>query len=550
MTVNAGGCLRRRGATFRGPLVFAVVPVPSMDRVLIRLLLVLCATHPMNAQDFVQRHDHLGPVYPRPPLVEPLPNGDLWLVWSSNTATSPDTCRVHVRKLGPAGQLLLENDLMLPPAYGGGGLTGAFALAGGGLVLVGQNASLPMIMRLDPTGQLLGAVRYSFGASAQFRDVVERPDGSLTVAGQAMIANEPVPWLLHTDSGGNQLMTWSDRIPGHAGINTALLPCDDGGVLVLGLDWDGLGTVDMHVQKLGPLDEWDWGRSISAGRIRAVQAVPRPGGGWIVLAEQQIQPGPQAGAPVLVDLGPQGQVYRNKRLWALPSDSAAYNASTMGQLPDGSLVVCTTVDWSGANAVFRLDDALVPEATALFIPGSTLAYGLRALAFSDGDLLLTGLAPDPFFITPLVARWDTAQPPPCGAAQAQVVADSIALGLDSTFIRVAINPTTEDITAMILPDTLSWTVTDPCTIGTGVVDRPNAATALHVYPDPAADVVHVTGTEGLSALVLLDARGRELRRWSVPLPARFDVTGDPPGLYLLVGAGAEGRRSARLVVQH
>ncbi len=98
-------------------------------------------------------------------------------------------------------------------------------------------------------------------------------------------------------------------------------------------------------------------------------------------------------------------------------------------------------------------------------------------------------------------------------------------------------------------DTISWTVLEPCGIGTGVNDGIQVADELRVFPNPARDRIQVTGVSSMDELILCDAQGVVLRRWAPPFQQVVDLPAVPDGLYLLRATSDAGVRSTKVVVQ-
>lgn len=129
-----------------------------------------------------------------------------------------------------------------------------------------------------------------------------------------------------------------------------------------------------------------------------------------------------------------------------------------------------------------------------------------------------------------------------------VLSDSIVPVLDSTFVRVPLSPTVVDITAQIVPDNITWTVSDPCAISTGVQAILPVGGTLRVFPDPAVDRVQVEGLAGMQELLLLDAQGAVVARWASPFPQVMELPAVADGLYFMRATNGKGVRSARLMV--
>ena len=91
-----------------------------------------------------------------------------------------------------------------------------------------------------------------------------------------------------------------------------------------------------------------------------------------------------------------------------------------------------------------------------------------------------------------------------------------------------------------------------CKIGpqtsTAVSDRPVAATRdWAVFPDPSDGLFNLAGPERGANLVLLDARGAEIRRWrATGSPMMVDIQDQAPGVYVLLdGTGNHARLMRR-----
>ncbi|MBK8341022.1 MAG: T9SS type A sorting domain-containing protein [Flavobacteriales bacterium] len=265
-----------------------------------------------------------------------------------------------------------------------------------------------------------------------------------------------------------------------------------------------------------------------------------------------IQQGVLSGAPVLLRIDADGTIGPNRRIWADQQSSSPYGMCSLDRLPDGTMVACAFVDALDGSVLFTLDSTGSPEPSARFVPDSALVTAIRALALDNGDLLLHGSRVDPAVAeaVPLIARWDPANPFPCGSSTVPVLTDSIVPVLDSTFVRLSLSPTVEDITAQILPDTITWTVSEPCAISTGGQELPHVGTGLRAFPNPADRTARWAGLPGTQELALLDARGQVMRSWQRPLPEVLELSGLPNGLYLLVAKSNNGMRSTRVLVQH
>ena len=523
-----------------------------MGHRLLITLLVLIGLHGARGQEFVQHHLPNDTVSADPPLVRALPNGDLWAAWTSqDIRTTPWTSRLHVRKLDAGGQILVSNDLRFPNPGGWLMLQGATLLPGGGLALVGYFDSKGVLIRLDAGAQLMAATHYSMTMTEGFSDVRLRPDGSMMLVGRCRTGGDQLPWIVHTDADGGLLDAWSDRIPGMEGVLRFTKPTADGGTLMFGSHYASVDTTGVHVVKLDSSGVMQWGRSLAARQLIPVQAVQRADGGWLVLAQQLVQTGVLSGAPVLLRIGADGTIGPNTRLWAGPPISAPHGECSLDRLPDGSLIATTQLNGTLGTALFTLDSAGVPASSVRVVADSALARVIKALAMDDGDLVLTGSRTNTALgkSAGLIARWDPANSFPCGSSTMPVFTDDIVLGLDSAFVRIPLSPIVEDITAQIVADTITWTVTDPCAISTEVGGTPDVAAGLRVFPNPAADRVQVDGLAGLEELLLLDAQGALVHRWSAPLPQVIELRAVPDGLYLLRAGQGAAVRTTRLVVQ-
>jgi len=521
-------------------------------RLIIALLvcIALCKAH---GQEFVQHHMPNDSISALPPVVRVLPNGDLWAAWSSwDIRTTPWSSRLHIRKFDPGGQLLAANDLRFSILAGGLSLFAAALLPDGGVALAGRFNSKALLVRVDASAQLMGATHYSMTTAEAFSDVVVQPDNSLMLVGQCRDGGGFLPWIVRTDANGVLVDAWSDRIAGMEGGHQIVRPTDDGGSLLLGTHFATVDSSGMHIAKLDGLGELEWGRFLSARHLRPVQAIQRTDGGWFVLAQQLIEAGVLSGAPVLFRIDADGTIGSNTRLWAAQQSSSPYSDCSMDRLQDGTLIACAAVSVLNGTAVFTMDSNGVPEPAARFVPDSALALRMKAMALDNGDLLFHGERVDTSMNTssPLLARWDTTSAFPCGSSMVPVYTDSIGHGLDSMFVRILLSPLVEDITAQILPDTITWTVSDPCAISTAVQTLPHVGTGLRAFPNPADRTARWAGLPGTQELALLDARGQVMRSWQRPLPEVLELSGLPNGLYLLVAKSNNGMRSTRVLVQH
>ncbi len=516
--------------------------------------LVLLGLHAAHGQEFVQHHVPNDTISGEPPVVGVLPSGEVWMAWTTqDIRTSPWTSRLHIRKLDAAGQLLLANDLRFPNPGAWLRLSGATVLPNDGVALYGHFDSQGVLIRVDANAGLVAVTHMSMSNfGEQFSDVLVRPDGSLMVLGWCRTGGEWLPYVVHTDANGVLVDAWSDRIPGMEGAMRFAKPTVDGGILLFGSHFAGVDSSGMQVVKLDSTGAMEWGRSLAARQLVPVQALQRTDGGWLVLAEQLIEQGVLSGAPVLLRMDADGTFGPNRRIWADQQSSSPYGISSLDRLPDGTMVACALVGALDGTVLFTLDSTGTPEPSARLVPDSGLVTAVRALALANGDLLLRGarVAPAIGRAAPLIARWDPANAFPCGSTTVPVLTDSIVPVLDSTFVRIPLSPTVVDITAQIVPDTITWTVSDPCAISTVVHATPGVGDGLRVFPDPAVDRVQVEGLAGMQALLLFDAQGDLVARWASPFPQVMELPTLADGLYFMRATNGEGVRSARLMVLH
>ncbi len=514
--------------------------------------LVLIRLHAAHGQDFVQHHVPNDTVSGEPPVVGVLPNGEVWAAWATqDIRTSPWTSRLHIRKLDAAGQLLLANDLRFPNPGGWLQLSGATVLPDDGVALYGHFDSQGVLIRVDANAGLVAVTHMSMSTFGErFSDVLVRPDGSLMVLGWCRTGGEQLPYVVRTDANGVLVDAWSDRIPGMEGAMRFAKPTPDGGTLLFGSHFASVDSSGMQVVKLNSTGAMEWGRSLAARQLVPVQALQRTDGGWLVLAEQLIQQGVLSGAPMLLRMDADGTLGTNRRIWADQQSSSPYSTSSLDRLPDGTMVACARVGALDGTVLFTLDSTGTPEPSARLVPDSGLVTAFRALAMANGDLLLRGarVAPAMGLAAPLIARWDPANAIPCGSTTVPVLSDSIVPVLDSTFVRVPLSPTVVDITAQIVPDNITWTVSDPCAISTGVQAILPVGGTLRVFPDPAVDRVQVEGLAGMQELLLLDAQGAVVARWASPFPQVMELPAVADGLYFMRATNGKGVRSARLMV--
>ncbi|MBK8948139.1 MAG: hypothetical protein IPM68_04550 [Flavobacteriales bacterium] len=523
-----------------------------MGHRLLITLIVLIGLHSARGQEFVQHHVPNDSISPVEPLVRLLPNGGLWMAWLSwDTRVIPLGSRLHVRQYDPAGLLLASNDLLFPSMAPSLWLEGAAVLPDGGLALVGRFVWKALVVRMDANAQLAAANLYSNGTNEMFGDVAAVADDRLLLVGSCSVGTERWPWILRADLDGAVQAAWSDRFIGLGGYHQKVRNTADGGTLVLGQHIAGNAFSAMHVVKMDSLGQVEWGRLFTGPKLWPKEALQRPDGGWALMAGQQVQDSITHGAPVLFRLAADGTVGSNTRLWAAPVASTYQVASSMCRTPRGSLLVCAGVNALSGSAMITIDSSGVAAPWARLVPDSALLLRVNALTLDDGDLVLYGAryASSVDTYTPLFARWDTASAFPCGSGSAPVLTDSIVHGLSTMMEHLALNPIVEDITAQIVADTITWTVTDPCAIGTEVRETPAVAAGLRVFPNPAADRVQVDGIAGLDELLLLDTQGALVHRWSAPWPPVIELSAVREGLYLLRAAQGTEVRSARLVVQ-
>lgn len=98
---------------------------------------------------------------------------------------------------------------------------------------------------------------------------------------------------------------------------------------------------------------------------------------------------------------------------------------------------------------------------------------------------------------------------------------------------------------------LEYASVDGVVYGTPVAseEAPEASARLLVSPNPARDVVTVSGTSaGPVSLEVIDVRGRVVHHEEATLPASLDVRGLAPGVYAVVATGGEKRVRTRFVV--
>ncbi|MBK8341023.1 MAG: hypothetical protein IPK99_13945 [Flavobacteriales bacterium] len=519
-------------------------------RLFIALLMCtgLCKAH---GQEFVQHHVPNDSLSPLTPMVRPLPNGDLWVAWGSwDTRTNPWGSSLHLRKYDAAGQLLASNDLRLPLEAPPLWMAGIAVLPDGGLVLAGRAAWKALFMRVDVNAQLVVAQRYTLNGNERFDDVAVAADGMPTLVGSCSVGTDKWPWVVRTDPNGAVQAAWSDRFVGVAGMHLEIRNTADGGALLLGQHVSGNAFSDMHVLKMDSLGQVEWGRLFTGPKLWPREAVQRPDGGWAVMAGQQVQDSITYGAPVLFPLAADGTVGSNTRLWAAPVGSTYQLANSMGQWQDGSLLVCAGVNNLYGSALITIDSSGVVAPWARSVSDTALVVRAHALPLDDGDLLLYGDRNGPVMneYTPLIARWDTANAFPCGSGTVPVFTDSIVHGLSTMLEHILLNPVVEDFTAQLLPDTITWTVSDPCALGTGIIQSPSSEEDLIPYPNPAGDRLQVAGLSSMDDLLLLDAQGKMVQRWTPPFPDVLELSSVPDGLYLLRAATGAVVRSARVVV--
>ena len=520
-----------------------------------RLIIILLAGIGLckaQGQEFVQHHVPNDSISPVEPKVRLLPNGDLWMVWFSwDTRTNPWGSRLHLRKFDPGGQLLAANNLLFPSEAPSLWLAGADVLPDGGLVLAGRFGWKALYVRVDANAQLAVAKRYSMSSSDRFDDVAVDADGTPTIVGSCNVGTDKWPWVVRTDPNGVVQAAWSDRFVGVGGMHLEIRNTADGGTLLLGQHVSGNAFSDMHVLKMDSLGQVEWGRLFTGPKLWPKEAAQRPDGGWTVLAAQQVQDSITYGAPVLFRLAADGTVGSNTRLWAAPVGSTYQTVTSMAQLQDGSFVVCSGVNSLQGSAMFTVDSSGVVAPFARSVPDSTLVLRVNAVPLDDGDLLLYGDRYTPALdtYTPLFARWDTSTAFPCGSSTVPVITDSIVHGLNTVLEHIVLNPVVEDFTAQLLPDTITWTVSDPCALGTDIIPSPRSEELLIPYPNPAGDRLQVADLPIMDELLLLDAKGKTVQRWTPPFPAVLELSSVPDGLYLLLATTGAVVRSARVVVQ-
>lgn len=522
-----------------------------MGHRLLITLLVWIGLHTARGQEFVQHHVPNDSISPGEPFVRVLPGGGIWMAWLSwDTRVNPWGSHLHVRQFDPSGLLLASNDLLFPSMAPSLWLEGAAVLPDGGLALVGRFAWKALLVRMDANAQLATAKLYSNGTSEWFGDVAAVADDRLLLVGSCSVGTERWPWILRADMDGAVQAAWSDRFIGLGGNHQKVRNTADGGTLVLGQHIAGNAFSAMHVLKMDSLGQVEWGRLVTGPKLWPKEALQRPDGGWELMAGQQVQDSITHGAPVLFRLAADGTVGPNTRLWAAPVASTYQVANSMCRTPDGSLLVCAGVNALFGSAMITVDSSGVVAPWARLVPDSALLLRVNALPLDDGDLVLYGAryASTVDTYSPLLARWDTAGAFPCGSGSAPVLTDSIVHGLSTMMEHLALSPVVEDITSQIVPDTITWTVTDPCGISTEVHEPPTVATGLRVFPNPAADRVQVEGLAGVDELLLLEAQGALVHRWNAPLPQVIELGAVREGLYLLRAAEGAAVRSARLVV--
>nr|MBP7515952.1 T9SS type A sorting domain-containing protein [Flavobacteriales bacterium] len=508
----------------------------------------LCKAH---GQEFVQQHVPNDSISPVEPLVRLLPNGDLWMAWLSwDTRINPWGSHLHLRKIDPAGQLLATNDLLFPSEAPSLWLAGADVLPDGGLVLVGRFAWKALFVRVDAAAQLVVAKRYSTNGNERFDDVAVAADGMPTLVGSCSVGADKWPWVVRADPNGVVQAAWSDRFVGVAGMHLEIRNAADGGALLLGQHVSGNAFSDMHVLKMDSLGQVEWGRLFTGPKLWPVEAVQRSDGGWAVLAGQQVQDSITYGAPVLFPISADGTVGSNTRLWAAPVASTYQTTTSMGQLQDGSLFVCAGVNALAGSAMFTMDSTGSVAPWARSVPDSALVLRVHALPLDNGDLLLYGdrYSPAIASYSPLIARWDTAHAFPCGSGNVPVLTDSIVHGLSTMLEHILLNPVVEDFTAQLLPDTITWTVSDPCALSTRIIQSPSSEEVLVPYPNPVGERLQLAGLSRMDELLLLDAQGKMVERWTPPFPAVLELSSVPDGLYLLRATTGSVVRSARVVV--
>lgn len=485
---------------------------------------------PGNAQQFTLHQLPNDTISSVDPMVRLLPNGDIWMIWFSwDTRTNPWDTRVHVRRFDPAGQLLAGNDLLLLTSSSLW-LSGAAVMPDGGVVIAGNNGWKGLYMRMDANAQLLVAKRYWYNTNERFRDVAVGADGMPVLVGWCSPFLSRWPWVVRVDPDGVLQSASSARSVGFNGMHQMIRNTMDGGMLVLGQALSGVGYDQLHIMKMDSLGQVEWGRSLPGPRLWPVEALQRADGGWVVLATQQVQDSTTHGAPVVFQVAPDGTIGSNTRLWAAPVGSTYQTARSMGRFSDGSLLVAAQVNSLSASALFAMNGSGVVAPWARIVPDTALLFQTYALPLQNGDLLLHGLrrlAPPVGPQGTLLARWDTAHAFPCGSATAPVLTDSITHGILTDLEHNVFMPLVEDIMTLIVPDTITWTVIDPCAISTAVVPQ-GTLRALTAWPNPTHGTLFLS--EPIAG-VLLDTQGRTV--WSFTTTTTLPLAGVEPGTYIL-----------------
>jgi len=403
-------------------------------------------------------------------------------------------------------------------------------------------------------------------------------DGGYVIAGKSMSNNGDVSgnhgkedaWVLKLDSGG--AIEWQ-RSLGGSGWDAAyaLDITTDGGYVIAGLsdsnDGDvtgNHGATDFWVLKLDEDGAIIWQRSLGGSHYEWANAVRQtPDGGYIVVGESLSSNGdvtnPRGDADYwVVKLDSLGTLEWQRSLGSTSIDSAFDVCPT----DDGGYVVAGIISFNSGDVtehrgwydiwVVKLDflgkliwqktlggsgndTAVAVQQTAdggLAIGGSTASVDGDAVGNDGGlDFWLVKITKDGSF------EWQKS----LGGTKADR-AFSMQQTADGGFVMAGRSSSDNGDVSFNHGDVDYWVVKLSPESASGT-QSPLGALPLDISPNPARQRVRITAPteEGPLDVAVYDLLGRELLRVSTRGREALDVSGIPPGTYMVVATAAKGQ---------
>jgi len=403
-------------------------------------------------------------------------------------------------------------------------------------------------------------------------------DGGYVIAGFSMSNNGDVSgnhgkedvWVLKLDSSGS--IEWQ-RSLGGSGWDTAyaLDITSDGGYIVAGLsnsiDGDvtgNHGATDFWVLKLNEDGAIEWQRSLGGSHHEWANAVRQtPDGGYIVVGQSLSSNGdvtdPRGDADFwVVKLDSVGNLEWQRMLGSTSLDGAFDVCPT----DDGGYVVTGFVSNNTGDVnehrggfdmwVIKLD-FLGKVLWQKTLGGSEDDYAVAIQQMSDGGFVMAGSTESvdgdvldnngvvEFWIVKITKDGAFEWQKTLGGTKADR-ANSMQQTADGGFVMAGRSSSDNGDVSFNHGDTDYWVVKLSPESASGT-QSPHGALPLDISPNPARQRVRITAPteEGPLDVAVYDLLGRELLRVSARGREALDVSGLPPGTYMVVATAAKGQ---------